>query len=241
MSSKTCFLVPALALVMMSGCINEVVYKPVTTLDYKHIAPVYVSAGRVEIVNQYHPSMASDKAASTFPTRPEDSLNHYAENRLKSKGYEGVLKFIIKDATVTESVAQPDSAVMKWAGTGIQDRFDVSLKVTLSKLEGNGHESSHADITVTRFITVPRGYSIAKKQATMRDFMERIITEVDGMVTSALQGQMHMTITDGGGAVAPAPDSGDQQNSANSGVSDGPAVPAAPVSSVKPEALPPPW
>lgn len=222
---------------LLSGCINDVVHKPVAALDYKHIAPLYVSAGQVEVVNRYQPSVESDKAASAFPTRPEDALNHYAENRLKSKGYEGTLKFVIADASVRQSVAQPDSTVMKWTGTGTQDRYDISIKINLIKTEGDGRESSHASIADSRFITIPRSYSIAKKQTTLRDFMEKLVGEVDGMVTSALQDQMHMTVTDGGGATAAGPATADNDGT----VSDGPAVPAAPVSSVKPEALPPPW
>ena len=221
---------------LLTGCLNDVVRKPVAVLDYKHISPLYLSVGQVDIVNRYQPSSDSDKAASTFPTRPEDALNHYAENRLKSKGYEGTLKFVIDDASVKQSIAPPDSAVMKWTGTGTQDRYDISIKITLAKTEGDGRESGHAAIADSRFITIPRGYSIAKKQATIRTFMEKVIGEVDGMVTSALQDQLHMTLTDNGNSPVghPAVD--------NDGMaSDGPAVPAAPVSSVKPEALPPPW
>ncbi len=231
----------AATMLAMTGCVNQAATgKPLAALDYQHIAPLYVSAGQVDVINHYHPTPESDHAASAFPTRPEDALNHYAENRLKAKGYEGTLKFTIDNAAVKHSEVQPDNSVLKWAGAGIQDRYDVDLGITLARVEADGHQSGEASVQLTRFITVPQSYSIAKRETTLREFTQKMVESVDGMVTSALQDKMHMTVSDDGGAPVTA-------HSDNDGsVVTSPSAPSStsptlPVPTVHPEALPPPW
>jgi hypothetical protein len=125
-------LVCATAALALSGCINEMTLgKPLPKMDYQHILPVYVATGAVDVVNQFHPTAEDDQAASAFPTRPENALNHYAENRLKANGYEGTLQFVIEDASVKHSIAPPDNKVLQFVNIGNQDRYDVSVKVKL--------------------------------------------------------------------------------------------------------------
>jgi hypothetical protein len=230
-------LASAVALLGLTGCINEMTMgKPLPKLDYQHIAPLYVQMGQVDIVNHFHPTPESDKAASAFPTRPENALNHYAENRLKAKGYEGTLQFIIEDASVRQSIEPPDSKVLKWANVGNLDRFDVSIKITLARIEGNGRQSGNAVIQLNRYITVPKTDSIAKRNKSLKDFTQGLVEEIDGMVATALQDRMHLLVSDNG--TMPMGVTG--QDNGN-GVQPGPAVPSLPVPNVHPEALPPPW
>jgi hypothetical protein len=230
--SRSLLLASAVAVLGLTGCLNEMTMgKPLPKLDYQHIAPLYIGMGQVDIVNHFHPTAESDKAASAFPTRPENALNHYAENRLKAKGYEGTLQFIIEDASVRHSIAPPDSKVLQMVNVGNQDRYDVSVKITLARIEGNGFQSGNAVIQLNRYVTVPKTDSIAKREKTLKDFVQGMVEEIDGMVATALQDRMHLLLTDNGAPVA---------GTVNSN-QPGPAVPSLPVPSVHPEALPPPW
>jgi hypothetical protein len=236
-SAHKIFLAASSALILMGGCAYEGPSgKPLPPLDYQNMAPLYVSVGQVDIVNHFHPTPDSNRAAAAFPTRPEDAINHYAENRLKAKGYEGTLRFIIEDATVKHSVLQPDNSVMQWAGAGVQDRYDVSLRLSLQRIQAGGQPDADATVELTRFITVPKGASIAKRQTILRDFTAKMVSEVDGMVTTALTDRMHLTVE---GGDAPPPPGVHEDNDGT--VTAGPAVPSLPVPTVHPEALPPPW
>ncbi len=208
--------------------------KPLPQLDYQNISPLYVSAGSVDVSTTYVPSVESSQAAQAFTTPPDVALRRYAESRLKSQGYEGALKFVIQEASVRHSVADADNSAMKWAGVGKHDRYDLKIRINMSLVTPDGQQPKSANIEVTRFISVPQSYSIAKREKTLRDFMQRLIGEVDNMVTSALQDRMHVAVS---AASIPGAASGGSLPT----ISPAPSAPAVRPPVVQPEPLPPPW
>ncbi len=209
--------------------------KPLPQLDYQNIAPLNVSVGSVDVSTTYVPSVESSQAAAAFTTPPDVALRRYAESRLKAKGYEGSLKVVIQEASVRHSVTEADNSAMKWAGVGKQDRYDLKIRIGLTDIEPDGRQPKESSIELTRFITVPQSFSIAKRETTLRDFMQTVVREVDTMVTTALQDRMHMTVS------APGPVSPGQQGMGSPTISPAPSAPAQRVPIVQPEPLPPPW
>jgi hypothetical protein len=121
---------------------------------------------------------------------------------------------------------------------GNQDRFDVSIKLTLARIEGTGRQAGSATIQLNRFITVPKTDSIAKRQKTLADFTQKLVEEIDGMVVTALQDRMNMVLSENGSG--PGMGLSPPQNTVDPN-QPGPPVPSLPVPNVHPEALPPPW
>lgn len=228
----------AVLLSVMPGCAYDGVGKQLPQLDYQNIRPLYISAGAVDVITQFRPTIESSKAAGAFTTRPEDAINRYAVQRLKAQGGEGTLRFTIEDSTVRHTVVDPDNSVMKWAELGKQDRYDLKIRVGLAKLEGDGRKSANAVLEMDRFITVPQSVSIAKREATLRDFLQKVVGELDVMVTTALQDRLSMTVN---GEGQPVHEDNYPASAPAAEPSPGPAVPSLPVSKVKPEPLPPPW
>jgi hypothetical protein len=218
------------------ACTYDGAGRQLPQLDYQNISALYVSAGSVDVITQFRPTLESSKAAAAFTTRPEDALNRYAVQRLKAQGGEGTLRFTIEDATVKHAVVDPDNSVMKWADVGKQDRYDLNIRVGLSKIEGDNRKSANAVLEMERFITVPQSFSIAKREKTLRDFMQKVVGEMDGMVTTALRDRLSLAVSGEAPMNMPAQPApyGTENNT-------GPSVPSLPVSTVKPEPLPPPW
>lgn len=227
----------AVLLATLPGCAYDGTGKQQAQLDYQNIPALYVSAGSVDVITQFRPTLESSKAAAAFTTRPEDALNRYAVQRLKAQGGEGTLRFTIEDATVKHTVVDPDNKVMKWAEVGKQDRYDLKVRVGLSKIEGDSRRSANAILEMDRFITVPQSFSIAKREKTLQDFMRKIVNEMDGMVTTALRDRLSLAVN----GDAPMPQVDMQTPYGTNDGSPGPSVPSLPVSNVKPEPLPPPW
>lgn len=199
-------------------------------LDYQNIAPLSVSVSKVDVQSVFLPSVETSEALKDFTTPPDVALRRYAENRLKARGYEDVLKFTVKDGTVRHSVVDSDSAVAQWAKVGKQDRYDLSIRVDMTLVAADGSKPKDASIELNRYITVPQSYSIARREKLLHDFMQELITEIDKMVTTTLRDRMQLTVSSG--------DSGPMQNNDNDTVPQGTSQR---VPSVQLETLPPPW
>ena len=170
----------------VAGCTSNVSGKKLPELTFENVQPLYISAGRVQIANNYHPAVDDKDVSSRLPTRPDVAVQRWAERRLKTANGVGVMNFTIDSARVYEEHFGPANTVEKWTGQGSHTKYDAELKLSFSKQSDSRMNETRHGMTVTRSITVPDAWPIAKREEELQKFVETLVGDVDMTVTGTL-------------------------------------------------------
>lgn len=190
-----CFLA-FLAISSLAGCSSTIEEgKPLPDLTFEHLAPLPVNVAVIEIVNRYTPGSDPRDQSSSFPTPPDVVLRRYAENRLQAAGAEGILKFVIEDASIHHSLVQPAGKFTGWLGINRKDLYEIFMKIRLYGITPDGQESTHAILNMKRSIAIPQGYTLAEKEEEKFKFLEVLMKDVDKAVTTALHEKINLVST----------------------------------------------
>lgn len=182
---------------------GETAKKPLPSLTQQFAAPLYVNASNVIVESRYDPLANSRDVSSTFPTPPDMALRRYAETRLRPAGGEGVLKFLIEDASVyREGMPSPNKAA-RWLDLDDKDRYTAMIRVSLIR-EGVAATAPGAmglQIKLERTLTIPESTALAERDRLFQGFVADLLGDMDRAVTDALNNTLKL----GSGDVAPSP------------------------------------
>lgn len=164
--------------------------RPLPTMTFEHMPPFLVRTGSIDVENRYDLASDPDDASASFQTPPGEALQRYAARRLQAAGGEGVLKFVIEDASVHRSLEQSGENITEWMGVDRKDVYDVTLKIRLYEVLGNGRHGADSVMNMRRSISIPQRYSLAKKEQEQLTFLEELMKDVDKAVTEVLGQKM---------------------------------------------------
>lgn len=170
----------------LAGCTSNVSGKKLPELTFENVQPLFISAGRVEIVNNYHPALDEKDVSTRFPTRPDLAVQRWAERRLKTANGVGVMNFTIDSARVYSEHIGPANTIEKWTGQGAHTKYDAEVKMSFAKQSDSRMNETRHSMTVTRSVTIPDAWPIAKREEELQKFVETLVGDVDMTVTGTL-------------------------------------------------------
>ena len=166
--------------------------KPLPDMTFEHVEPLPLKVATVEVINKYSPGGDEQDVSASLPTPPDIALRRYAERRLQNDDVAGALKFVIEDAYVHHKEIVPEKGIMSWMKSEAKDIYNVVMKIRMYSLDAQGLQSDHSILTFRRSITIPQSYSLSEKEYEQFKFIEDMVAEVDGVVTSTLMHKLNL-------------------------------------------------
>jgi hypothetical protein len=198
-------LIAAVAVLPLSACTmtGESARKPLPSLTEQFVQPFHVNASNIIVESRYDPLANAKDVSSTFPTPPDLALKRYAETRLRSAGGQGVLRFIIEDASVFQEGRQSPSEVARWLNVDNKDRYVAMIKIALIRegVSAMAPGAQGSTMRVERTLTIPESSSLAERDRLLQGLMSQILGDIDKAVIDALTNTLHLSAED----IAPSP------------------------------------
>lgn len=188
--------VAALALAApIAGCTSDVPSSRHPQLTFAHLPPIPLNVARIDIVNAEVPAAAPGKRVDQqFPVAPNAALQQWAKDRLQPVGGNGVARFIITQASVSEVELPTTGGVRGAFVTEPAQRYDGVMEVTLEVVDGASSQSGQADAVATK---VQRQHSVPEK-VTLTEREQRWFAMVDNMMQDfnrAFEGQIRNNLS----------------------------------------------
>ena len=182
------------AMLVLSACSSTPAPegKPLPDLTFSHFQKIPVKAAFVQIDNNYNPDADADDVSIVFPVTPDMAVQRYAERRFIPQGESGTFYFVVEDSYVHHSVVEPDGGFAKWTGLNNKDRYDVYLTVRLYMKDKEQGEADHVVLNFNRYIAIPQGYSLAKKEEEKFKFIEYLIADIDEALLGVITERMDL-------------------------------------------------
>ena len=197
----------ALALSPLSACTmtGNSDLEPLPSLTAQFAQPYFVDAAAIAVETKYDPMANPKDVSSTFPTPPDLALKRYAETRFKPAGAQGILHFVIEDASVFKEDLESSNEMARWINVDNRDRYTASVRIGLYRDAVTGYSAPGAmgtQMKAERSLTIPDGVSLDERDRYLQDFMAKMLGDIDQSVTAALLNTLKLS------AVEPAPSPG---------------------------------
>jgi hypothetical protein len=165
----------AVLVVALTACETPPPVLSFPDLTYGHHGQMRLNVASLEVVSEYRSPMAKPHVEHLFPVSSEKALRQWAADRLKPDGLEGVARFVIIDAPVTETVLKKDETFKGKFTTQQTERYEAVIEATLEIKTAQG--SGHAAARVSRSITVPEDASLNDREQEWFNLVEALTND----------------------------------------------------------------
>lgn len=144
-------------------------------LSFSQYGTLAIDAGSIDVVDQYKPPMSGGNVDHLAPTPPLEAVRRWASDRLKPQGGSGMLRVVIKDASIKE-VALPRTTGL--TGTFTKDqawRYDGRIEVEIVGKHPGRLFDGNTSAMVTRSTSVPEDASLLDRERTWQDLTQRMM------------------------------------------------------------------
>ena len=168
-----------LGLTILAACESAPLPLPIPELTYSHLALYQIATARIEIVEEYAPPLRAPNAEHKFPTPPAQAVRQWAKDRLRAVGDEGVLRLIVRDASVIET-ALKKTGDLRGAFTADQsERYEARLEVVIEVRSDRGFREAFASATAERSRTVAEDISLHDREMAFYEMTKALMEDLN--------------------------------------------------------------
>lgn len=157
-------------------------------LTYSHLGEIRLDVGDVRIEQAYIMPGKDPNVEHRFPVRPHDAAARWAQDRLEAEGDRLVFRYIVREASVTETALATQSGVRGLLTTDQSERYEARIVVDMQILDGRQVQAT-ANAEARRSITVPEDISLKEREQVWykltEDTMQDLNTQLEETVRSA--------------------------------------------------------
>lgn len=174
------------ALLVLAGCNTPPPVAKFPDITYAHMAPIQLDVKRIEVVWAYAPPYAPPNVDHLFPTPPGKAAERWAYDRLKAVGKEGYARFIIRDASVTETNLRKTGGVAGALTTDQAVRYDGVIDVELQLQDDLGQRDGRVTARATMSQTAPEDATINQTEQIWFDMTEAMMKQINVQLETAI-------------------------------------------------------
>lgn len=179
--SRRVFALSVTALAGLSGCNTAPPAPAYPALTYGHKGVLRFAAARVDIDSEWTPPMRRPNIDHEVPMQPVETLQRWGRERLLAAGgAERYVRFVVREASLTETDLPRTQGVRGALTTDQAQRYDLTLAaaVEMRAVRGGLVEAS-AEARTTRFRTVAEGISLAARERAWYELLEQGMNDLD--------------------------------------------------------------
>ena len=155
-------------------------------ISFADSGTIGLDVGEVRVEQSYAAPGKGPNVDHRFPVQPKDAAERWAQDRLRAQGDRLVLRYIVRDAAVTETALETQSGVSGLLTEEQSERYDARIVVDLEIIDGRQVQAT-ASTEVRRFVTVPEGISLKERERTWYELTENIMKDLDTQLEETIR------------------------------------------------------
>lgn len=191
MNRKTLFLALAFAAAIpLAACQSTAITSAPADLTFAQMQPLQISANRLNVINNTPPT-------GNPRVNPGLALENYANRRLHAVGGDGVLNFIVQQASLVTTEQQPTGEWTEAFQFSKPMEYTVTMRVGLDLAERTNRSNLRSAFTMERKKTLSAGASLAQRDFELNKMIEAMVRDMDQAVQRGLDDSMKILVTPG--------------------------------------------
>jgi hypothetical protein len=148
-------------------------------LTFQHLKPLSFNVAKLEIVSSYNQPMNAPNVDHLFHTSPSGALSSWAKDRLRAVGTNGLARFTIIEASVTETKLDKKKGIIGAFTKDQSERYDAILRAKLEIFDDRGLSKGFVGAQANRSITVREDSSINQREQTWFNLTEELVRDIN--------------------------------------------------------------
>lgn len=179
-----------LAAAAVSGCEVRPKSRNFPEITFKHLTPYQMLVREIEIEEAFRSSGQAPNVEYLFPVPPARAAKRWAQDRLQAVGTEGYLRYIIHDASVTETKLERESGVTGVFTVDQSERYDGTLVVEMQIHNARGYTEASVKARAERGVSVPEDISLGEREQVWFQLTEDLMAEINRQLEQAIAKHM---------------------------------------------------
>lgn len=165
------------ASVLMAGCETPVEMQRLPDITFAHLPAFRFDVAEIQVISRFSPPGAAPHIEQRLPVPPEKAMRQWASDRLKAVGGAGTLRFVIEDASATETALALDTSLKGQFTKQQAQRYDLAVRALLVLVDAGGTERGTATALASRSITVREDVSLNERERTLFNVVDRLLAD----------------------------------------------------------------
>lgn len=172
-----------LLILFLTGCAysEHPMGKPLPKLTYDHLLPYKPYGGAVLVRQSAVIGSIDKKNMEEIIARPDRLINVYAQKRFATQGLP--VRSVFDVQRISFKKKSDEENIIGVLSGAAADYYTLDLFITLSPVRKNGSTTKPYTIELKRELLIPDNASVAEREMRQFEFLEKIISDVDGAVT----------------------------------------------------------
>ena len=158
---------------LAAACTSTVGVERPPRLTFAHRPPIRLAVAEIETVDRLPPGGVPGQVGA-LSVAPAAALGRWAGDRLLAVGGGDRARFVITDASLTETTASPAAA-----GRGGGERYQAVAAATLEILEPGEGRAAFAESRAERTLAVPPGFTLNQRDLAWFEMIEALMADFD--------------------------------------------------------------
>ena len=167
-------------LTLLAACSGPEETLEIAEISFRDKAPIALNVGEIRVIEEYKAPIRAPYVEHRFPTPPAVALKNWAAQRLNAVGNQGILEFIIMDASVKETALNTDGGITGLFKTQQSEKYDARMRVVLKLyVGGRGLPQTQGDVTITRGRSVAEDATVYERELFFDTMARDMMAEFD--------------------------------------------------------------
>lgn len=166
--------------------------KPIAQQTYSYVGKHGIAAQSIEIEQVYDPLQLKSDIAGTLTLPPHVAILDYASNRYVAKGGSDIFRLVLEQASVTHREIPQQNKWVSWTGLADEDEYRFFIVVSLYRVIPGQYAGPGATLKMDRTLVIPQRKSIAQRESLQRDFVDKIVHDLDDRIQLVVREQLGM-------------------------------------------------
>ena len=175
-----------LAVVGLAACSTQPAPK-YPELTYTHMPKIALGVAEIQVVSATSKTSGAKHVEAEMPVSPETALRAWARDRLQANGVSGVAKFVIENASVTETDLKKTPGLKGLVTKDQSQRYDSKIRATVT-LEGVPRVTqAFAQAEVSRGQSIAEDATINERDQLLFDLTEATMKDFDPIMAASIR------------------------------------------------------
>lgn len=148
-------------------------------ITFTHEQPIRLDVARIEVVNEYVPPLNPPNVEHLFPVSIAAAVERWGRDRLQAVGADGVVRIIIRDASVREIDLRRTGGVRGAFTTDQAQRYDGRVEVLVEVSSPRGQRSGSTSAMAQRSQTVPENITLNERDRVYFNLADILLKDID--------------------------------------------------------------
>ena len=149
--------------------------------------PLRLDVAQIQIQNDFQPTYRAPNVEHLFPVPPARAVETWARDRLRAVGQNGIARFTIHNASVTQTDLKQTPGIAGAFTTEPSERYDMTVQVTLDIMDNTGRTVRTANVTSTRSQSILNNVTPTQREQSWYDMTGDLMVDFDRRMTGEIR------------------------------------------------------